>query len=53
MVGKRQNEAKKVVNPSPNFKKISRIVQQIKYALQAKILSVKETGLNDFLRVFY
>lgn len=52
-VGKRQNEAKEVINSSPNFRKINRIVQQIKHALQAKILSVKETHLNDLLKVFY
>ena len=53
MVGKRQSEAKEVINSSPNFKKINWIAQQIKRAIQAKILSVKKTRLNDLLKVFY
>ncbi len=53
MVGKRQDEAKEVINSSPNFKKINQIVQQVKHALQAKILSVKETRLTDLLKIFY
>jgi hypothetical protein len=53
MVGKRQNEVKEVVNSSPSSKKINWIAQQIKHALQVKILNIKKTGLTDLLKVFY
>ena len=53
MMGKGQNEAKEVINLSPNFKKLNWIAQQIKRAIQAKILSVRKTGLTDLLKVFY
>ena len=53
MMGKGQNEAKEVINLSPNFKKLNWIAQQIKRAIQAKILNIRKTGLTDLLKVFY
>ena len=53
MMGKGQNEAKEVINLSPNFKKINWIAQQIKRAIQAKILNIRKTGLTDLLKIFY
>ena len=53
IVGKRQSEAKEVVNSTPNFKKINWIAQQIKRAIQAKILNIRKTGLTDLIKIFY
>ena len=53
VLGKTQQVAKRSVNPSLNSKKINQIVQRTKQILQAKVLSVKKTCLDDFLRVFY
>ena len=53
MVGKQKEVAKKPANQPSIDKRINQIVQQTKQILHAKVLSVKETRLTDFLRVFY
>ena len=53
MDDRQQCEIKEVVNLPPNFKKLNQIYQQIKHAIQAKILNIRKTGLTDLLKVFY
>lgn len=54
VLGKSEGQSEiKEPHLQPSSKKTNQIFQQIKQFIQAKILSVKKTGLTDFLRVFY